>query len=109
VAQARITVQRSSQIVGSRGRLRIVLDGESVGAPLTVGMSSTISADAGDHELYVTSDGRVRSAIVQLRLASGEELHLHAAPQRNPFVNLFRIAFQPSRAIDLEFIDGPPA
>jgi hypothetical protein len=106
VAAARITVQRSPQFVGSRGRFRIVLDGKPVGPPLAAGMSSTVSTSAGVHEFYVTSDGRVRSPILELRLGEGEEVRLRTAPQRNPFVNLFRIVFQPSRAIDLELANG---
>ena len=61
----------------------------------------TVETSPGHHELYVTTDGRVRSQPVALDIAAGSTAQALCASPRNPFANLYRIIFRPSHTIAL--------
>ena len=76
MAGARIAVERGPTFIGSAaGVFSIVVDGKSVGA-VRRGETLTLDSAPGKHELYVTSDGRVRSPSVELELTEGDEVRV---------------------------------
>ena len=100
MADARLTVSRRSGFVGSASNLRVILDDDEIGE-LAPGETLTVETSPGHHELYVTTDGRVRSQHVALEIAAGSTAQALCASPRNPVVNLYRIIFRPSHTIAL--------
>ena len=78
-----------------------MLDGAERGR-LRPGDELTVDAMAGRHEVYVTTDGRVRSAILTVDLSSGQHARVLSSSPSNPVGNLFRIIFRPGETLEIE-------
>jgi hypothetical protein len=104
MAGARIAVERDPTFIGSEARVfSIVVDGKSIGA-VRRGETVTLDSSPGKHELYVTSDGRVRSPSVELELTEGEEVRVWCSSPKNPVANIYRLFFRPSRTLEIEVL-----
>ena len=99
--EARITVERRRRYVGSAPAFRVILDDAERGR-LRPGDELTVDATAGRHEVYVTTDGRVRSRILTVDLASGQHARVLSSSPSNPVGNLFRIIFRPGETLEIE-------
>ena|ERR1700761_6444667 len=97
----KVTIKRTKKFVGSAGVFRVMLDGAEVGE-LRPGEELSAETIPGHRELYVTTDGRVRSGTLQLELPAGEHVRVVCSSPSNPVANLFRIIFQPDRTLELE-------
>jgi hypothetical protein len=97
----KVTIKRTNKFVGSAGVFRVMLDGREVGQ-LRPGEELSAEATPGHQELYVTTDGRVRSETLELELPAGKNVRVVCSSPSNPVANLFRIIFQPGRTLELE-------
>jgi hypothetical protein len=64
----------------------------------------TVQTTAGKHEVYVTTDGRVRSKSLTIELSPGQRARILSSSPSNPVGNLFRIIFHPAETIEIELL-----
>jgi hypothetical protein len=101
VAAAKITVERRRRYVGSASAFRVMLDGIEQGR-LRPGDQLTFEAMPGAHQVYVTTDGRVRSRPIEFDLSPGQHAQILSSSPGNPVGNLYRIFFQPGETLEIE-------
>ena len=78
-----------------------MLDGIEQGR-LRPGGDLTVQTTAGSHEIYVTTDGRVRSRTLTIDVSPGQHPRVLSSSPSNPVSNIFRIFFQPGKTIEIE-------
>lgn len=67
-------------------------------------MGGGLQTTAGRHDVYVTTDGRVRSIGLMVDLSPGQHARIMSSSPSNPVGNLFRIIFQPGKTIEIELV-----
>jgi hypothetical protein len=85
---------------------RILLDGVLVGE-VKRGRSRTLVVERGHHELRLGVDF-MRSPVLHLELATGEEARVRCWPNAKPPWNLYWLVFRRSRYIGIERLADSP-